>query len=425
MILSIWNNIDYMVQLLISCMVFMMPARKRKNFWLRVGVAGVLFVALAYGMNEIYTIPPVSPMAFVYWGFFIVVCGAFAYIGLASSIKQSVYCTACACAMQHIAYDLCLIYQALGGKGHAILAIIYILVYGLFYTFFACNLTENGMFVFQRNALFPIVTIIILVWILSIIEYGFSLEILGGTKYRVIYRMIDALCCFYVLWVQVNQKNKICLKDELDTVNYLLNQQKKQYQITSETIGDINRKCHDLKYQIRALRRLSDENEREEFLNALESDIMIYDTVIKTGNQALDIVLMEKGLFCKNHNIQWTCMADGFQLDFMKNEDIYAIFGNAFDNAIHAVSKVEDKDKWVISVKMINQNNLLTIQIQNYFNEKLDFENGLPKTTQENKQMHGYGMKSIRYTAEKYYGTITVNTENDIFMLQILIPIPS
>lgn len=414
-----------MVQLLFSCLVFMIPARKRKNFWLRVGSAGVLFVVLAYGMNEIYTIPTLSPMAFAYWGFYIVVCGIFAFIGLTGSVKQMIYCTACACAMQHIAFDLCLIYQALGGKGHLILVAIYILVYGLFYVFFACNLTENGMFVFHRNALFPIVTIIILVWILSIIEYGFSLGIPGGTYYRVIYRMIDALCCFYVLWVQVSQKNKISLKYELDTVNYLLNQQKKQYQITSETIGDINRKCHDLKYQIRAIRRMSDGNEREEFLTALESDIMIYDTVIKTGNQALDIVLMEKGLFCKNHNIQWTCMADGFQLDFMKNEDIYAIFGNAFDNAINAVSKVEEEDKWVISVKMINQNDLLTIQIQNYFNEKLEFENGLPKTTQENKQIHGYGMKSICYTAEKYYGTITVNTENDIFMLQILIPIPS
>ncbi|MDD2981513.1 MAG: GHKL domain-containing protein [Hespellia sp.] len=32
-------------------------------------------------------------------------------------------------------------------------------------------------------------------------------------------------------------------------------------------------------------------------------------------------------------------------------------------------------------------------------------------------------MKSIKYTAEKYDGTITINTENDIFTLQILLPI--
>ena len=50
---------------------------------------------------------------------------------------------------------------------------------------------------------------------------------------------------------------------------------------------------------------------------------------------------------------------------------------------------------------------------------------GLPLTTKKNKADHGYGMKSIRYTAEKYNGTITVQTKNQIFMLQILIPVPN
>lgn len=32
-------------------------------------------------------------------------------------------------------------------------------------------------------------------------------------------------------------------------------------------------------------------------------------------------------------------------------------------------------------------------------------------------------MKSIRYTVEKYNGTVTVSTKNNIFTLQILIPL--
>ena len=97
----------------------------------------------------------------------------------------------------------------------------------------------------------------------------------------------------------------------------------------------------------------------------------------------------------------------------MKVEDIYAIFGNALDNAIRAVMELEDAMKRVISVKIVIQNSILMIQIQNYYSGKLRFEKGLPLTT----------MKSIQYTAEKYNGTITVNAENDIFMLQILIPV--
>ena len=116
-------------------------------------------------------------------------------------------------------------------------------------------------------------------------------------------------------------------------------------------------------------------------------------------------------------------MADGARLDFMKVEDIYAIFGNALDNAIRAVMELEDAMKRVISVKIVIQNSILMIQIQNYYKGSLHFENGLPLTTKKNKRDHGYGMKSIQHTAEKYDGTITVNTENTIFMLQILIPV--
>ena len=189
-------------------------------------------------------------------------------------------------------------------------------------------------------------------------------------------------------------------------------------------IDNINRKCHDLKHQIRALRQMTDEEQKQEYFNEIENDIMLYDTALRTGNKALDVVLMDKGLFCKNHDIQWTCMADGEKLDFMKLEDIYAIFGNALDNAIAAVGKLQDREKRVISTKMITQNNIMVIQVRNYYNAELDFEGGLPLTTQNESQGHGFGMKSIRYTAEKYNGTISVRAEDDIFTLQILIPIP-
>ena len=179
-----------------------------------------------------------------------------------------------------------------------------------------------------------------------------------------------------------------------------------------------------MKHQIQALRDAKDENEKEEYYDEIERMIMIYDTALQTGNRALDTVLMEKGLFCQNHNIQLTCMADGLKLDFMKVEDIYAIFGNALDNAIGEVMELEDPLKKIVSLKMLTQKSIVMIQIQNYYKKELRFEDGLPVTTKKNKWQHGFGMKSIRFTAEKYNGTITVRAEKGIFTLQILIPMP-
>lgn len=423
MILEFWDKISYMIQLLSACLVFMIPARRKSFFWARAGGTAFFLLLLSFFVNSNYDVSTGGMWSLIYWIFYIVVCIFFVWCGLDGSFLQAVYCAVCGSGMQHIAFDFYLIYQIIDGKSMIVSVLIYVLIYIMFYTFFAKRLPERGEFAASRQSLVPIATIILLVWILSILDNSVIAGFEAGIWHRVIYRIIDALCCFYVLWVQINQKEKISLQRELDGINAAWRQQTKQYQVTSETIESINRKCHDLKHQIRALRQITDEQEKMEFINELEQDIMIYDTALNTGNKALDTVLMEKGLFCKNHGIQWSCMADGTKLDFMKMEDIYAVFGNALDNAIAAVMALTEQEKRVISVKIITQKNLLMIQIQNYYEKELHFENGLPMTTKKNKRDHGFGMKSIRYTAEKYNGTITVCTENNIFMLQILIPV--
>ena len=40
--------------------------------------------------------------------------------------------------------------------------------------------------------------------------------------------------------------------------------------MTADTIENINRKCHDLKHQIRALKSMDDGKEKNEYLEELE-----------------------------------------------------------------------------------------------------------------------------------------------------------
>lgn len=444
--LAFWDNISYMVQLLAACLIFMIPSGKRNNFLMRIAVSGTFMIVLSYVVNRFCAGISEGIFALVYWAVYILACIIFVWTGLDGNFLQAVYCGICACGVQHITFDIYLIYALVikrGGKAASwvgtgagskdalvswvgnpvIIFMIYVVMYALFYFFFAKKLPEYGKFVVSRSSLFPIATIILLVWVLSILENSTIAGFEAGVMHRMIYRIIDGLCCFYVLWVQINQKENMALQTELDGINMAWRQQISQYKATSEAIESINRKCHDLKHQIRAIRNMTDEEMKTQFLDEIENDIMIYDTALNTGNKALDVVIMEKGLFCKTHGIQWSCMADGSRLDFMKLEDIYAFFGNALDNAVIAVMKLKDPMKRVIGVKILTQGNLLMIQIQNYYEGELRFEEGLPLTTSKNKHDHGFGMKSIRYTAEKYNGTITVRTEDHIFMLQVLIPV--
>lgn len=423
MIFDVWLDISYMVELLAACMIFLFPQRKKKGFAVKTTGFILLFTVVSYVINSTWKLNSAGIYVFVYWAAYLLAIWMFVWFSIGGSLLKAAFYAIYACAVQHIAYDIYLIYVILGGKNYIFIVLIFVAVYLLAFFFVARKLARDNSFALNRKYLFPIATIIILVWILSIMDDSFVSGFESGDLHRVIYRICDGLCCIYVLWVQISQRELMRLQSELSGINAAWRLKKEQYEMTGDTIENINRKCHDLKHQIRELRNMSDGKEREAYLNELENDIMIYDTALQTGNRALDIVLMEKALYCKNHEINWTCMADGARLSMMKVEDIYAIFGNALENAIHAVMELDDVMKRVVSVKIISQSNILVVQIQNYYKGKLRFEDGLPVTTKRNKRDHGYGMKSIRYTAEKYNGTITVNADGQIFTLQILIPV--
>lgn len=66
------------------------------------------------------------------------------------------------------------------------------------------------------------------------------------------------------------------------------------YEITKKNIELINMKCHDLKHYVFAVGDVDEKNM-----------VDICDSAYKTGNEALDIVLMEKSLICKHENINY------------------------------------------------------------------------------------------------------------------------
>ena len=166
------------------------------------------------------------------------------------------------------------------------------------------------------------------------------------------------------------------------------------------------------------------EREKEDYLDEIERSIQIYDSTIETGNEVLDTVLTEKSLYCEQHQITMTCVADGSKLGFLDGVDVYAIFGNALDNAIESVSALDDPEKRAIAVSVWTKSGLLLIQVENYFEGQLHFENGLPLTTKADKSSHGFGIRSIGYTVKKYGGHLTISAEDHLFLLSISIPLP-
>lgn len=225
------------------------------------------------------------------------------------------------------------------------------------------------------------------------------------------------------LYIMFGMSENNAMKLELDTMRKMWKLKEEHYEQSRQVTESINIKCHDLKYQISALRKGAGEGLDPEALREIENAVMIYDSIAKTGNDALDTVLTEKSLFCERNGIRFTYMADGKKLDFIRPMDIYVIFGNALDNAIESVMKLPEPEQRIITLKVSGNDKILSIQLQNAYRGELRVEDGLPLTSKKDSADHGYGMKSIQILARKYGGDMTFSAENGIFSMNILLSI--
>jgi sensor histidine kinase regulating citrate/malate metabolism len=128
-------------------------------------------------------------------------------------------------------------------------------------------------------------------------------------------------------------------------------------------------------------------------------------------------------MYCQSNGIELKCIANGKLLDFMSDMDVSALFGNMLDNAIESAEKQKDEKKRLVGLYITQEKQFLKIRTENYCDEEIKFKGGMPITTKRDKRIHGYGMKSMQKTVEKYGGSARASLENNWFELKILIPL--
>ena len=231
------------------------------------------------------------------------------------------------------------------------------------------------------------------------------------------------LACTLCLLLQVGYFRESELDEKNKLLEEMLKMEREKQNLSRETIDIINMKCHDLRHQIGMLERQTPED-RARSLQKLSDAVLIYDSILKTGNPTVDLVLMEKKLFCEKYHITFTYLVDGEKLSFMDEADIYAMFGNMLDNAIESVSKEADPAKRIITLTAHARGDMLYLCMENYCSTPVTFQDGIPETVKSDKAFHGFGVKSIAHVAESYGGNVRFLSENNYFIVEALIPLP-
>lgn len=413
---SLW----YGINLWISCLVFLLPLRRKTHFKVRLILSGTVCVLILSGVY--YLIENLTDWS--YWGqvplLFITYFSA--VLIFYNCVKGKgfglwycgVWGTMTFLLVLETSYVLCS--PLLGDLGNWLLKILFSVAVNV-----AIGLTlarwmpEKGQYQIGPRQM-------VSAWVFCIMSENLFIyaKVDPGAA---LFNIVLQFYCITLLYLQSALFKKSSMRKELETIQLLWHQQKGQYQLSKETIELINHKCHDLKHQVQAIRAVKDEKERETYLEKIEKSVQIYSAIVRTGNEILDTILTEKSLICENSGIHINCVADGSLLAFMNPVDLYTLFGNALDNAIEAVRKLESKEKRVIDIMLYERQSFLMLQIVNPMCGEVKFEDGLPLTTKAKNGYHGYGMKSMLHTIQKYEGHLTTEVKNGCFYFNVMLPL--
>ncbi|MBQ8075953.1 MAG: sensor histidine kinase [Oscillospiraceae bacterium] len=232
--------------------------------------------------------------------------------------------------------------------------------------------------------------------------------------------LIDMAGVFALLGLNLSRMEMISVQENI-ILREAMERQYHQYTAAQEARELINHKYHDLKHHLVVLRR-NGENTAE-LLDAVEKGLDAYETAFDTGNKVLDTILTDKGDLCREKQIEFTVIADGTLLQPVSVADLCTMFGNALDNAIEYEEKVPEVGKRRIALTIRRWNAFVSVVFENYFEGSLAVGDSLPQTTKQEKEYHGYGLSSIKRTAERYGGTMVVSQEDHYFRLKLLLPL--
>ncbi len=426
--------ITFFIQLLIPMGLMFYRFPRRKKFVLRLVLGGIVFCGLSalwYSPSAIPFIPePVQYYPYYLTGYVFAFC--YALLCFDMRVSDVLFFSVAAFLIQnfsHHVFELIMriagvpVHEEYGKIGYLlILGLIYTVAYALIFILFMRRYRAEDLAGLPRSSTLVIAALFLLLMIvLGVYVRHIRSDLLGIYPVAIGYEIYSVTLVLLILALQFGLFNNVRLRSSNEELESRLEHEAKYYEIARANMEQINIKVHDLKHQIAALGRISDPALRKESLDELREAADIYGSIARTGNAALDSILTEKGMYCTANGITLSVIADGALLDSFKHTDIYALFGNALDNAIESVLK-EPPDRRLIGLRVQERGGMICVHVENYFSGTLRYSDGLPRTTKADKSSHGFGMKSIRYIVSKYKGNLTVSAANDRFSLDMLFP---
>lgn len=257
----------------------------------------------------------------------------------------------------------------------------------------------------------------------------FMLNVDMNNKQYINEAVISSLIVLFINIIMFSLYSRLSKEKELQRYNTVYAQQLElctQHMKEKETVMmEFRNARHDIKQHYIVLVEMLDNKEHEvaiEYLQGLISANPFSNIgVCKTDNIVVDSLVNAKYSVAVKNKIDFMCdIHIPMQLPF-ENADISILLGNILDNAIEASILIEEQ-KRNIRFFMKYDLNALIITVVNVFSGKL-LRNRQGKLITKKKEPwnHGIGLESVQKVADKYHGSVVIETKQDTFTIKIIL----
>lgn len=283
--------------------------------------------------------------------------------------------------------------------------------------------------VFNSNQKFPLwfkigTTILPLTSVFIIILLYRYTYIVAYTSYQIstlIAAILLIVANLLILFVIDKQETHLRTTERLLFAEAHIKNQLSHYSELYTQQEDLKKFRHDSKNFYTSLISMLETLSTQDAINIkdkIEIEMFNHNT-INSGHPVIDAIIYSKNLSAQkqgasiNSNIKITTKI------FIDELELGVLIGNALDNAIEAVAKLDKSESKVIELNILSSGDMLSVEVSNKTINNIDTQNLV--TSKKNKQLHGYGINSIDTITQKYQGTLSITCKNNIFTLSVIL----
>lgn len=264
----------------------------------------------------------------------------------------------------------------------------------------------------------PLMTVFVLYTFMLI---GLQLDVTAFYGYIIISVLGLATINIFSLLIFIHSTQREQLKHNLDLLKQQTELEQKNYTELGNLYHRIRSMRHDFKEQLIVLKQLvadGEINTVNKHIDKVEQSLKHSHDIIHTNNRMVDYILNSK--ITSNPEITFIITGECIKINQIDELELASLFGNMLENAIEATKQSSET---IIEVKFSIQGDYQNIICKNPVKESVIKVNSKLETTKPEKDIHGYGVKSMKNIVLAAGGLIDFYEENTQFCVHIALPI--